>query len=144
MPILGGGTSVSPLTPAAFVPLTGDNRIDGLVQGFRWDFGSGPRVLTYTLDYTGFQAGSWSASRIAAVDQAYQAWSNVANIQFQRIGVGGNFFSSPADLAVGLSGNALGSSVLSIGVFPDPIFAAQIRSSSWPRPEGDILLDDAK
>ena len=62
-------------TPVAnSIPLTGDNRIDGLVQGGSWGFGGGARVLTYTLDYTGFQAGSWTQSRIDAVDQAFLAW----------------------------------------------------------------------
>jgi len=135
------------------VALTGDNRIDGLVEGGRW-FTSlgGPTVLTYALDYTGFQTGTWTAQRIALADQAFQMWSNVANIQFQRIEVGGDLFSSGADIAVGLSGRFLANNLQasSLGVFPDSRLDSAVRTlfnrtaGNWPKPEGDVFLDDGQ
>jgi hypothetical protein len=143
-------------TPTAqFLGLTGDVRIDGLTQGSAWTFGSGQRVITYSLDLTGYQVSSWTQGRIAAIDQVFQAFSTFIDVQFQRVGTTfGSQALSNADLAIGLAGNynytssALG--ITSLGVFPDPTFAGLVRSilpgynsnTTNSRVAGDIFFND--
>jgi hypothetical protein len=135
------GNSVSP---------SGDPYIDGLVQGSSWSF-SGSPVLTYKLhEEPGVLIdGTWSNP--SAVNQAMNAWGNVANISFQSLGTGGSFLTSPADLAVTATGDSLlvitysndpPSFATGLAIPPDPNFADSARSSDWPRPEGDIFIDN--
>lgn len=104
-------------TPSSnVIALTGDPRIDGLLQGSAWAFNGSPRVLTYTLNINdtvdvggGPLGGTWdqSPALAAAVASAFAAWSRVANITFQNVGVGGLYNQSNADIAVVLTGNEL-------------------------------------
>jgi len=125
---------------------SGDVFIDGLIQGSSWSF-SGSRVLTYKLhEVPGDDIdGIWN--KPLAVQQAMNAWGNVANISFQNLGLGGSFLTSPADLAVTATGDNLfiifdPLFVTGLAIFPDPNFADLFRSSDWPRPEGDIFIDN--
>ncbi|RPI46281.1 MAG: hypothetical protein EHM59_07880, partial [Betaproteobacteria bacterium] len=141
-------------TPVANThPLTGDARIDGLVQGSSWQFGAGPRVLTYQLTINDSSiGGSWDQypALVTAMGQAFAEWSKVANIGFQSLGTGGVFYSATADMAVTLTGNELsdGLGAASLGIFPDPNFADILRQAataegySYPRPEGDLFFDN--
>src|SRR5688500_17851082 len=109
------------------VGLSGDPRIDGLVQGSAWQFGAGPSVLTYslslndTLTYGSFATDTRFAD---AVRSALAAWSNVANITFVESGSGTVFTSSTADIAFTLTGQDLeASGAAALGFFPSPEFA---------------------
>ncbi|MBL8339065.1 MAG: PD40 domain-containing protein, partial [Rhodoferax sp.] len=150
-------------TPLAIsVPLTGDPRKDGLLQGSTWTFGGGPHALSYSFnlnfDYDAqgqlipAAGGTWAeyAALADAVRKALGRWAAVANIQFNEVSSGSYIVQSTADLAFALTGNDLvrtiGASAL--GFFPDPAFATDTLASSgytrteYPRPEGDVLLDN--
>jgi serralysin len=84
-----------------------------------------------------------------AVALALSAWSDVANIQFERIDSGEYYFESIANLAFALTGNDLGSAVLGLAVFPDPayvgenVYTGEINRLTYPGPEGDVFLDNS-
>ncbi|MBL8378981.1 MAG: M10 family metallopeptidase [Burkholderiales bacterium] len=132
-----------------------DNRINGLLQGSIWTFAGDSRTLTYSLNLSGFQAGSWTSERRADVAAALARWSDVANVTFQFVDNGGSshYASSTADLAIILDGEDLSTRLggaSAVGVFPDPASAESIRIivdhgsvSAYPNPEGDIFLEDA-
>ena len=141
-------------TPVAnAIGLTGNPFIDGLTQGSAWQFGGGPRVITYslsvndTVDDSGRPlGGTWAQSPALqdAVERAFALWANVADITFQRISVDGVFSQSPADIAVVLTGNELGDEFLAVGIFPDPSYVDRIfdERTVYPHPEGDIAIDN--
>jgi serralysin len=147
-----------------------DEFISGLVQGGSWTFGGGPRVLTYSLNineltgtYPGTpepgDGGPWSDSpgMAVAVAKVLARWSDVADIQFQRIDSGEYYFESTADFAISLTGDDLDSTtpdpsdeVLGAAVFPDEVYVAEnvytaeagTDRSNYPAPEGDVFLDN--
>jgi Ca2+-binding RTX toxin-like protein len=141
-----------------------DEFISGLVQGSRWEFGSDPPVLTWSLTINEIQGtypgdspepmprGDWGRypALADAVAKALDAWSNVADITFQQIATapGEYYFESGADLAVTLTGNDLGSGVAGLGIFPDSAYVDETwysdkgyDAASYPHPEGDIFFD---
>lgn len=134
------------------VALTGNSLIDGLLQGSAWNFGLGARTLSYSLSLNDNPSGgAWTAGLQSAIATAFQAWSNVANISFAVYGSGGVYTSSPADIAVILTGNEIQSGfpgAIALGVFPSPTFANTLLSTigqsraDYPNPEGDIALDN--
>jgi Ca2+-binding RTX toxin-like protein len=150
------------LPVANAIPRNADPRIDGLLQGSAWTFGTGPRTLTYSfnlnfeIDELGnlipADGGTWNdyPALASAVAKALASWAAVANISFAPISSGSYIVQSTADLAFGLTGsdlvNSLGASAL--GFFPDPGFSDDTLSSAgytriqYPRPEGDVLLDN--
>ena len=140
------------------VPLTGNPYLDGLSQGSSWSF-PGTRVLSYSLNNIA-EGSIWTAPEIAAVDKAFDAWEAVANVTFTRWG-GPNqfeFFTSPADLALGFTGNYLSALIepgtLGYAIFPSAVTGNQFLNdlsilvsqpftrSEYPHPEGDIFIDD--
>jgi hypothetical protein len=144
------------------IPRNADPRIDGLLQGSAWTFGTGPRTLTYSfnlnfdIDELGnlipAEGGSWAdyPALAGAVEKALASWAAVANITFAPISSGSYIVQSTADLAFGLTGsdlvNSIGASALAF--FPDPRFADDTLSSAgytrsdYRQPEGDVLLDN--
>src|SRR5688500_17767605 len=108
------------------VGLSGDARIDGLVQGSRWQF-SGGNVITYSLSLNDdLTYGSWSGNPqlATAVRAALAAWSQVANITFVESGSGTLFLNSTADIALTLTGDDLAQiGAVGLGIFPSPQFA---------------------
>jgi len=134
------------------VALTGNSLIDGLLQGSSWNFGIGARTLSYSLSVNDNPGGgAWTAGLQSAISTAFQAWSNVANISFAVYGSGGVYTSSPADIAVILTGNEIQSGfpgAIALGIFPSPSFANTLLATigesraSYPNPEGDIALDN--
>lgn len=128
------------------VGLSGDPRIDGLIQGSRWQFSPGSNVITYSLslnDTPGTpQSGPVGGFFGVAVSQALAAWSNVANIQFVQRGSGTVFTQSTADIAFTLTGDEIGTPALAISPSPayaDAFFAGTAYTRSvYPRPEGDV------
>lgn len=134
------------------VPLTGEPFIDGLTHGSSWTF-SGSRLLTYSL-HSPLSTSIWTNTEISAVDQAFATWEAVANIDFDRIGGADatEFTDTGADIAVIFTGNLLSyylePGTLGLGVFPSSSFANTllaidgITRNQYPRPEGDIFLDD--
>jgi Ca2+-binding RTX toxin-like protein len=132
------------------VPLDDDEFISGLVQGSAWQF-SGAPILTYSLNINddGFgnpgPGGNWTPELSAAVAQAFQAWSNVANLTFQQVTSGTYYYESTADISITLTGDELQQSgLLALGIFPDPEYVDQlgIDRSEYPNPEGDIAFDN--
>ena len=105
------------------VGLTGDERIDGLVQGGKWSFAGAP-VLTYAY-YSEY--GSWGSGDKAAFQSALQSWANVANIRFQQVSPTG-----AEDMSVVLSGDF---DAAAFGFFPDPVFAP------YDGAEGDVWFN---
>jgi serralysin len=107
------------------VALTGDARIDGLVQGSEWILGAN-RTLTYA--FWGSEYGSWSSAGKIAFQGALQAWANVANVRFQQV--------APT-LAEDISAVIWGSlgDAAAAAYYPDPAFA------DYPGAEGDIFFD---
>lgn len=134
------------------VALTGNSLIDGLLQGSSWNFGIGARTLSYSLSVNDNPSGgAWTAGLQSAISTAFQAWSNVANINFAVYGSGGVFATSPADIAVILTGNEIQSGfpgAIALGLFPSPTFANTLlltigqSRADYPNPEGDIALDN--
>ncbi|MCC7483943.1 MAG: M10 family metallopeptidase C-terminal domain-containing protein, partial [Burkholderiales bacterium] len=134
------------------VPLIGDGRVDGLVQGSSWTFGGGPRTLTYSFttafDIEGEAAPAWDNRWTSAVTNAFNTWAAVANIRFSRVeGIGtGPQNESTADIAISLEPGDFG--LAGLGVFPSPAFGSELldalgysRNSGefpYPRIEGDI------
>jgi len=130
-------------------PLSGNPLPDGMLEGGKWDFGGGAHNLTYTLNTTGYETGSWTSARVTQIDAAFQAWADVANLTFTRTGIGGLAWQSTADMAIGLTGTFLSRTIsaTAIGGFPDtdanyilPTFNKT--RASYPKPEGDVFLDD--
>jgi hypothetical protein len=137
------------------VALTGDPRIDPLIAGGSWQF-EGDRGLTYAIHDLGY---SEQMTRDAVV-AAFSAWSDVANIAFEQIFAGVDPEApetSPADMAVVLTGDLLQTTIEAEGLacFPDPGFADEgflpffsflagvpITRVDYPRPEGDVFIDD--
>jgi serralysin len=139
--------------------------ISGLVQGGAWTFGTGPRMLSYSLDineesgsYPGDPVpgpgGRWEDAPgiIAAVVSVLSRWAAVADIRFlnfDSLDPEQYYFESGADLAFALTGNDLGSAVLGLAVFPDPVYvgqnvyAGEINRLTYPGPEGDVFLDNS-
>lgn len=145
-------------TPVAnTVLLTGDPRIDGLTQGSSWELGSN-RELTYSL-HNLVPGSVWTNTEINALDRAFDAWEAVANINFRRVGNPNQWSTegSQADLAVNFTGTFLSAfepAPLGLALFPDPafgnsflnflssVFEQQITRTDYPKPEGDIFIDD--
>lgn len=125
------------------VPLTHDNLfVDGLTQGSSWELG-GSRTLSYSFnDYPGI-AASWETAQRATILAAFTVWSNAANIHFKAISSGGYFYQTAADLAVTATGYYLYYYHGAVGaaIYPDPDLVTD--RSEYPRPEGDIFLDNA-
>jgi Ca2+-binding RTX toxin-like protein len=127
-----------------------DEFINGLVQGSSWQFGGGPRTLTYSFNLNDGPGGAFTGVFIDAVNRALAEWSNVANISFQNIASGSFYYESQADLAFTLTGNELQRDLGAVGlaVFPDPAFAGTLRdgfgftAADYPNPEGDVFLDN--
>jgi serralysin len=146
-----------------------DEFVSGLVQGSSWNFGAGPRVLTWSLNinelsgsYPGTPepgpGGTWQArpDLAQAVESVFSRWAAVANIRFEHVGVDSAqyYFESGADIAVTLTGNDLDNAVvpgtLALGFFPDPAAVEDeaysdvsgINRVTYPGPEGDVFLDN--
>lgn len=137
------------------VALTGNPLIDGLVQGSAWQFGNGPRVITYSLSINDNAAGgTWGSqySLAFAVHRAFDAWAAVANVTFVETDSGSVYLSSTADIAVIPTGNELqqiSEGMLgALGFFPSPAYIESFFASlgatrsDYPHPEGDVLLDN--
>ncbi|HYD17911.1 MAG TPA: type I secretion C-terminal target domain-containing protein [Patescibacteria group bacterium] len=133
------------------IPDLGDDTLDGLIQGGRWepDLPGDPLVLTYTF-YTDTQYTSavWGTAAQAMVSQALSAWSAVANISFQQIQADGlDYRTSNADMAFTFSGDAGG--VIGFALFPDPDYVDNDflppfgeDRTTYANPEGDVTLFD--
>ena len=106
------------------VALTGDVRIDGLLQGSEWVF-TGAHTLTYA--FWGSEYGSWTSAGKSAFQSALQTWANVANVSFKQVSPTG-----AEEMSVVAYGD-LGAAAL--GFFPDPDFAP------YAGAEGDIFFD---
>ena len=127
-----------------------DEAINGLVQGSSWQFGGGPRVLTYSFNLNDGPGGAFTSSFIDAVNRALVEWSNVANINFRNVASGTLYFESQADIAFTLTGDdlQLGLGAIGLAIFPDPAFANLLRASAglaitnYPNPEGDVFFDN--
>ncbi|MBT7950574.1 MAG: hypothetical protein HN764_03025, partial [Gammaproteobacteria bacterium] len=143
------------------VTLTGDPNVDRLIQGSSWSF-SDNNVLTYSL-HNLVENSIWSQTEINALAKAFDTWEAVTNINFVRVDGAPNGFpeNSTADIAVSFTGFALAEIVdpgtLGLGVFPDPtfidnsflpflsspdIFDSSLTRVDYPKPEGDIFIDD--
>src|SRR5437016_11927105 len=110
--------------PAANVELlTGDPRIDGLLQGSAWTFSGGPHTLTYSFSVDDLQPVAWPQSFRNAFVLALTGWSNVADLTFVESDSGSVFTASQADLAGDLTGaqlrRAFGTAI-GQAEFPDP------------------------
>ena len=137
-------------TPIAnTIALSGDGRIDGLVQGGAWQL-TGTRVLTYSFSEElapGDPSWTGQTALRTAFAEAAATWSAVANVSLVESGSGTNVRTSSADLAIMLNNNpSLG--IAGLGAFPDPGFAdAELlpltgeTRATYPRPEGDILFN---
>src|SRR5687768_14348822 len=82
------------------VPLSGEPVIDGLVQGSRWQFGTGPRVVTYSLSLNDGPNGAWSQELRDMYRAAFAEWAKVIDVSFVEVGSGTVFNQSTADIAV--------------------------------------------
>jgi Ca2+-binding RTX toxin-like protein len=131
------------------IPLTGDRRLDYLLQGSSWTF-EGPRVLTYSFslnDEPGNQP-AWTSTQKTAFRQALTAWSNVADIRFVEEGTGSIITQSPADIAaIVLRDDPY---LFALGIFPDPelvddvlLAGSEYSRGDYRQPEGDIAFNVA-
>jgi Ca2+-binding RTX toxin-like protein len=106
------------------VALTGDVRIDGLVQGGEWIF---PGAHTLTYAFWASEYGSFTSAGKTAFQSALRSWSNVANVNFQQVSPTG-----AEDISAVVYGD-FGAAAL--GFFPDP------DQAPYPGAEGDILFN---
>jgi Ca2+-binding RTX toxin-like protein len=129
------------------VALTGDARIDGLVQGSAWQLGA-DRTLTYSFDRNfGGPSQDWTGDWKTAVTAGFDVWSRYVDLRFAPIGVanGSDQNVSTADISLALSPEFGG--LTALGFFPDPQFAdlllTQVGYSRalYPAPEGDITFN---
>jgi Ca2+-binding RTX toxin-like protein len=132
------------------VPLTAgltqeEQFINGLAQGGAWTFSGGPRELAYSLHTDG---GPWSVASAAALIQAFQAWADVADLDFRLIISAPETELSSAELAITLISDPFtdSSDTAGIGIFPDPVYADGLLSEvgisrvDYPNPEGDLFF----
>ncbi len=106
------------------VALTGDVRIDGLVQGGEWIF---PGAHTLTYAFWASEYGSFTSAGKTAFQSALRSWSNVANVNFQQVSPTG-----AEDISAVVYGD-FGAAAL--GFFPDP------DQAPYQGAEGDILFN---
>ena len=133
---------------ADVVALSGNQSIDGLVQGGRWD----STALTYSFSIETELGIGWSAALKSAVRYAFSQWSAVADLTFQEVAPNSDVDASPADIAMAPTGTLLGQifNAAAIGIFPDPDSADSLLSdlvinrSDSPNAEGDVYLDNAR
>lgn len=133
-----GAIMAIPLTNS--VPLTGDARIDGLIQGGKWSSGN----LSFDLWDTNY--GTWGSFATEIVTVAFQWFSKVANINFTDL----TFNENIADISIFFSGDLAQTTygAVALGMFPDVNFTNQvlleenISRSEYPTIEGDIFLDN--
>ncbi|TND05563.1 MAG: serralysin, partial [Rhodocyclaceae bacterium] len=131
------------------IAVSGDPLIDGLIEGGAWQF-TGAHVLTYSLN-TFSNGAAWTAVDASAIAQALGTWAAVADIKFQQISSGVAPNQSTADLAITHTGNYLlrEYSAAGVSVFPDPAWGDDFLTglvmsrSQYPKPEGDVFLDDS-
>jgi Peptidase M10 serralysin C terminal len=140
------------------LPFSGDPLVDALTTGFSWALDAS-RTLTYsTWNYDGGPGVGPEAE--AAVRAAFEQFSNVANVRFQKVG-GTAYFNTPADIAILASGNDLdilfGSfyedRIAGLAIFPAAdwgdiwllalsyAFGLPVSRDIYPKPEGDIFFD---
>lgn len=138
-------------TPAdGTVPFTGNPQIDALTQGSSWQFGAGPRILTYSFSLNDNPIGGpWTSAFANPLRQVLAEWSNVANLSFVDSGSGTIFTNSPASLAITLTGNQLqAGGFVGLGFFPSPAVANSVLQAvgysraAYPQPEGDVFFDN--
>lgn len=133
------------------VPLTGDDDIDGVVQGGSWVATMGePLVLTYSFysdsDYTTKQ---WTSAEKANIAKALDAWAAVANISFVFVEADGdNFLTANVDMPFTWAGD--NGNVIGMALFPDPDYVDNQflpgfleDRTTYAQPEGDVFLFDA-
>ena len=133
------------------IPLTGNDEIDGVIQGGSWTATMGePLVLTYSFysdsDYTDKQ---WTSAEKASITKALEAWAAVANISFTYVDANGpSYLTANVDMAFTWAGD--NGNVIGMALFPDPNYVdTQFLPgfledrTSYPQPEGDVFLFDA-
>ena len=120
-------------------------RIEAILHGTSWDLPSN-NVLTYAFHNFG---GNWSSREQSAVNSAFKAWENVANIDFVRINSSGSFTQSSADIAFVASGTKLlqegaaGVAFYPRSVIVDPeVAGASYTTAQYPNAAGDIFIDN--
>ncbi len=129
------------------VPLSGNNFVDGLVQGGSWRFAESP-VLTYSLNLDEGYVVDWTAAHADALARAFQAWSSVADLTFQVISSGTYSNESSADIAAALSSDSVPDhpELAGVGLPPDTdlgnliLGAGGIDRTTYPGPEGDVYF----
>jgi serralysin len=127
------------------VGLSGDARIDGLVQGSAWRFVDGNHVITYSFSLDDTQPNAWPSWLRSEATDALAEWSKVAAIRFVEAGSDTVFTQSVADIALVAVGDDL-EDAAGLGIFPSPAFADLLYPGSgytratYPGPEGDVFF----
>ncbi len=130
------------------IALSGNPLIDGLLEPSNWVTSDSTLVLTWS-PHNG--AGAWTEVELDYVQTAFDAWSAVADITFERVTGPANFTAATADLAVVATGHKLGDTESADGLAftPDPFFTTfdlmgvSYTAANYPRSQGDIFIDDA-
>jgi serralysin len=149
---------------------SGDYRIDNLTYGDKWNLAA-DRTVTYSLHIATYNH-YWSSDEIATTDAAFQAWENVANINFVREGswypwvegINSPILTSSSDIVVmhagselndvfEIDGTVLGASMGlgSLATFQSlydvynasGMISFDVNSSTYPNIAGDILINDS-
>lgn len=132
------------------VALSGDPRIDGLIEGGSWS----PKpttVLTYSLNHTEYETSgfSWTSAYSTTVSQVLAAWAAVVDIRFTQISSGYYSYQSSADIAIAPASGILNEyGAAAAGIFPDTAwgdtFLADlgVSRSFYPNPEGDLFINE--
>ena len=117
------------------------------MQGSAWIFGSN-RLLRYSLHNS--VDGTFSGQDVAGMGAAFQAWANVANIRFAKVGATGDVETSTADIAASFIRLSFAPDTLAFTVaFPnfedgnDVLALAGLNRAQYPRPEGDFFLNSS-
>ena len=106
------------------IGLTGNDSVDGLVQGGQWQFEpEDQRVLTFAFEVENGLGVEWPEGLQEVVRLALGEWAAVADISFQEIPPTTDIDVSTANLAFAAVGNLLvdsGIPATALGIFPDP------------------------
>jgi Ca2+-binding RTX toxin-like protein len=132
-------------TSPTLFPETGADYIDGLISGAYWQLGP-DRSISWGVGDFGY---TWTNYAYQVMQEAFDAWEAVIDVDFQYLGYWDDYRNSSVDIMVSLNDNSFfgNPEIAGIGLFPNAAFANNYAASnghnilSYPQPAGDITLN---
>ena len=124
---------------------TKTDHIDGLISGAYWQ-PEADRIITWGVGDFGY---TWSNAGYQIMQEAFNAWEAVIDIDFQYSAYYKDYKDPSVDIMISLHDNTFfgNPDIVGIGLFPNEVFADSIAASngyntlSYPKPEGDITFN---